>query len=93
MHGHCGLGPKPGAPQNLTLTDHMETFSVIVSWGPPIDIDRVPVAYYQIQSKTADVPQWKMLNKERIIPPTTSYSVKSKLIKYREWTKENIHIE
>jgi hypothetical protein len=70
----------------------METFSVIVSWGPPIDIDRVPVAYYQIQYKTADVPQWKMLNKERIIPPTTSYSVKSKLIKYIESEQRKIYI-
>jgi len=73
-------GPKPGAPQNLTITDSQETFSIVVNWAPPIDIDKVAVAYYQIQYKSPDVPQWKMLNKEKILPPSTTYSVKSKFL-------------
>jgi len=40
---------------------------------PPIDADRVAVAYYQIQYKS-DAEAWKTLSKDKILPPQTSYA-------------------
>lgn len=54
----------------------VETFSVIVTWAPPADM-HVAVAYYQIQYRTGDVPQWKTLNKDKILPPMSAFTVKS----------------
>lgn len=65
-------GPKPGVPYNLTITDHSDAFSIGIMWMPPIDADRVAVAYYQIQYKF-ESEAWKTLSKEKILPPTTSY--------------------
>ncbi|ODM99651.1 Protein turtle [Orchesella cincta] len=66
-------GPKPGVPYNLTIVDQSDAFSIGIHWMPPIDADRVAVAYYQIQYKS-EAEAWKPLNKEKILPPATSYS-------------------
>ncbi|XP_035703262.1 protein turtle isoform X2 [Folsomia candida] len=76
-------GPKPGAPHNLTILETPETFSVVVMWAPPADM-HVAVAYYQIQYRSGDVPQWKTLNKDKIIPPVSSYTVKTRRFKEGE---------
>ncbi len=71
----CSQGPKPGVPYNVTVVDHSDAFSIVIHWRPPIDSDRVAVAYYQIQYKS-DSENWKTLNKEKILPPQTSYTCK-----------------
>lgn len=71
----CSQGPKPGVPYNVTVVDQSDAFSIVIHWRPPIDSDRVAVAYYQIQYKS-DSENWKTLNKEKILPPQTSYTCK-----------------
>lgn len=44
------LAPKQASPQNLTIVESPETFSVILMWAPPVD-KAVAVAYYQVQYK------------------------------------------
>lgn len=45
-------GPKPGVPHNVTIVDQSDAFSIGIHWMPPIDADRVAVAYYRIQYKS-----------------------------------------
>lgn len=62
------LGPKPGAPRNITVTEVHNGF--LISWMPPSERQNL-VQYYVIRYKT-DGP-WKDLSKGHIRPEDTSY--------------------
>ncbi|XP_034187587.2 protein turtle isoform X9 [Osmia lignaria lignaria] len=66
------LGPKPGPPRNLTVTEISNGF--LITWQPPLERSHL-IQYYTIKYKT-DGP-WKMLNKGQIRPEETSYLVKN----------------
>lgn len=62
------LGPKPGPPRNLTITEMSNGF--LVTWQQPLERSHL-IQYYTIKYKT-DGP-WKTLNKGQIRPEETSY--------------------
>ncbi|XP_076673326.1 protein turtle isoform X8 [Andrena cerasifolii] len=66
------LGPKPGPPKNLTVTEISNGF--LITWQAPVDRNHL-IQYYTIKYKT-DGP-WKTLNKGQIRPDETSYLVKN----------------
>ncbi|XP_014468290.1 PREDICTED: protein turtle-like isoform X8 [Dinoponera quadriceps] len=66
------LGPKPGTPRNLTVTEISNGF--LITWQPPLERSHL-IQYYTIKYKT-DGP-WKTLNKGQIRPEETSYLVKN----------------
>ncbi|XP_033203966.1 protein turtle isoform X11 [Bombus vancouverensis nearcticus] len=66
------LGPKPGPPKNLTVTEVSNGF--LISWEAPVERNHL-IQYYTIKYKT-DGP-WKTLNKGQIRPEETSYLVKN----------------
>ncbi|KMQ98425.1 protein turtle [Lasius niger] len=66
------LGPKPGTPRNLTVTEISNGF--LITWQPPMERSHL-IQYYTIKYKT-DGP-WKTLNKGQIRPEETSYLVKN----------------
>ncbi|XP_050308030.1 protein turtle isoform X4 [Anthonomus grandis grandis] len=66
------LGPKPGSPRNLTVTEVDHGF--LISWMPPMDRS-VDIHHYVIKYRT-DGP-WKTLNKAQIRPEDTQYLVKN----------------
>jgi len=68
------LGPKPGAPWNVTIYDIATSMDTTISWNPPINADQIAVAYYQIQSRKENEQEWKPLNKQKLLPPQTSYT-------------------
>lgn len=66
------LGPKPGPPRNLTVTEISNGF--LITWQQPLERSHL-IQYYTIKYKT-DGP-WKTLNKGQIRPEETSYLVKN----------------
>lgn len=62
------VGPKPGMPRNLTVTEISNGF--LITWQPPVDRAHL-VQYYTIKYRT-DGP-WKNLNKGQIRPEDTQY--------------------
>lgn len=68
MFAFAFLGPKPGAPRNLTVTEIANGF--LITWMPPLEGDKL-VQYYTIKYKT-DGP-WKNLSKGQIRKEDTSY--------------------
>nr|XP_031847980.1 protein turtle-like isoform X6 [Nomia melanderi] len=66
------LGPKPGPPKNLTVTEISNGF--LITWQAPVERNHL-IQYYTIKYKT-DGP-WKTLNKGQIRPEETSYLVKN----------------
>ncbi|XP_076274407.1 protein turtle-like isoform X3 [Rhynchophorus ferrugineus] len=66
------LGPKPGAPRNLTVTEVDHGF--LITWMPPLERS-VLIHHYVIKYRT-DGP-WKTLNKAQIRPEDTHYLVKN----------------
>lgn len=62
------VGPKPGAPWNLTVTEIQSGF--LISWMPPLERADL-VRYYTIKYKTDG--DWMNLSKGRIRPEETSY--------------------
>lgn len=62
------LGPKPGPPRNLTVTEVSNGF--LITWQPPIERANL-ITYYTIKYKT-DGP-YKNLNKGQIRPEETQY--------------------
>ncbi|KAK9870180.1 hypothetical protein WA026_006267 [Henosepilachna vigintioctopunctata] len=66
------LGPKPGVPRNLTVTEISNGF--LITWQPPLDRANL-IQHYVIKYRT-DGP-WKTLNKAQIRPEDTQYLVKN----------------
>ncbi|XP_018573368.1 protein turtle isoform X3 [Anoplophora glabripennis] len=66
------LGPKPGIPRNLTVTENNNGF--LISWMPPLERANL-IQHYVIKYRT-DGP-WKILNKGQIRPEETNYLVKN----------------
>ncbi|XP_076274409.1 protein turtle-like isoform X5 [Rhynchophorus ferrugineus] len=66
------VGPKPGAPRNLTVTEVDHGF--LITWMPPLERS-VLIHHYVIKYRT-DGP-WKTLNKAQIRPEDTHYLVKN----------------
>ncbi|KRT78950.1 Immunoglobulin, partial [Oryctes borbonicus] len=66
------LGPKPGPPRNLTVTEVSNGF--LISWQPPLERANI-IQHYTIKYRT-DGP-WKTLNKGHIRPEDTQYLVKN----------------
>ncbi|CAG9759845.1 unnamed protein product [Ceutorhynchus assimilis] len=66
------LGPKPGSPRNLTVTEVDHGF--LITWEPPLERS-VVIHHYVIKYRT-DGP-WKTLNKAQIRPEDTHYLVKN----------------
>ncbi|XP_049825329.1 protein turtle isoform X3 [Aethina tumida] len=66
------LGPKPGVPRNLTVTEISNGF--LITWMPPIERANL-IQHYVIKYRT-DGP-WKTLNKAQIRPEDTHYLVKN----------------
>lgn len=62
------LGPKPGVPRNLTVTEISNGF--LITWQPPLERANL-IQYYTIKYRT-DGP-WKNLNKGQIRPEDTQY--------------------
>jgi len=62
------VGPKPGPPRNLTITEISNGF--LITWQAPLERAHL-VQYYTIQYKTDS--DWKNLNKGSIRPEETSY--------------------
>lgn len=65
---NVGLGPKPGPPRNLTVTEISNGF--LITWQPPLERSHL-VTYYTIKYRTDG--NWKTLNKGSIRPEETSY--------------------
>ncbi|KAG6453114.1 protein turtle isoform X3 [Manduca sexta] len=66
------LGPKPGSPRNLTVTEVHNGF--LITWQAPLERAHL-VQYYTIKYRTD--AQWKTLNRGQIRPEETSYLVKN----------------
>lgn len=66
------LGPKPGAPRNLTVTEISNGF--LITWQQPLERAHL-TQFYTIKYRTDG--QWKTLNKGQIRPEETSYLGKS----------------
>ncbi|XP_068907487.1 protein turtle isoform X7 [Tenebrio molitor] len=66
------LGPKPGIPRNLTVTEISNGF--LITWQPPLEKANV-IHHYEIKYKTDG--DWKKLNKAQIRPEDTHYLVKN----------------
>jgi immunoglobulin superfamily member 9B len=66
------LGPKPGPPRNLTVTEIPNGF--LISWQVPLERAHL-VQFYTIKYRTDG--QWKTLNRGQIRPEETSYLVKN----------------
>lgn len=66
------LGPKPGQPRNLTVTEIPNGF--LITWQSPLERPHL-VQYYTIKYRTD--AQWKTLNRGQIRPEETSYLVKN----------------
>lgn len=66
------LGPKPGQPRNLTVTEVHNGF--LITWQVPLERAHL-VQYYTIKYRTD--AQWKTLNRGQIRPEETSYLVKN----------------
>lgn len=66
------LGPKPGPPRNLTVTEIPNGF--LISWQQPLDRVQL-VQFYTIKYRTD--AQWKTLNRGQIRAEETSYLVKN----------------
>jgi hypothetical protein len=62
------VGPKPGPPRNLTVTEVNNGF--LITWQAPLERAHL-VQYYTIKYKTDS--GWKTLNKASIRPEETSY--------------------
>lgn len=62
------VGPKPGSPRNLTVTEVDSGF--LITWMPPLE-KTVDILYYVIKYRT-DGP-WKTLNKAQIRPADSHY--------------------
>lgn len=62
------VGPKPGPPRNLTVTEINNGF--LITWQAPLERAHL-VQYYTIKYKTDS--GWKTLNKASIRPEETSY--------------------
>ncbi|KAL7027214.1 hypothetical protein ACKWTF_005365 [Chironomus riparius] len=66
------LGPKPGQPRNLTVTEIPNGF--LISWQVPLERAHL-VQFYTIKYRTD--ASWKTLNRGQIRPEETSYLVKN----------------
>lgn len=66
------LGPKPGVPKNLTVTEISNGF--LITWMPPIERANL-IQHYVIRYRTDG--DWKTLNKAQIRPEDTHYLVKN----------------
>lgn len=66
------LGPKPGQPRNLTITEIPNGF--LITWQPPLERANL-VQSYTIKYRTDS--NWKQLNRGQIGPGDTSYLVKN----------------
>lgn len=66
------IGPKPGQPRNLTVTEISNGF--LITWQAPLERPHL-VQYYTIKYRTD--AQWKTLNRGQIRPEETSYLVKN----------------
>lgn len=66
------LGPKPGQPRNLTVTEVPNGF--LISWQEPLERTSL-IQHYTIKYRTD--AQWKTLNRGQIRPFDTSYLVKN----------------
>lgn len=62
------LGPKPGPPRNLTVTEISNGF--LITWQVPLERSHL-IQYYTIKYRTDG--NWKTLNKGQIRPEETSY--------------------
>jgi hypothetical protein len=62
------VGPKPGPPRNLTVTEIDNGF--LITWQAPLERAHL-VHYYTIKYRTDS--GWKTLNKASIRPDETSY--------------------
>lgn len=76
------LGPKPGVPRNLTVTEISNGF--LITWQPPIDRANL-IRHYVIKYKT-DGP-WKTLNKASIRPEDTHYLGNIEIVGYSSGEK------
>ncbi|XP_063916587.1 protein turtle isoform X3 [Zophobas morio] len=66
------LGPKPGIPRNLTVTEISNGF--LITWQPPLERANL-IQHYSIKYRTDG--GWKTLNKAQIRPEDTQYLVKN----------------
>lgn len=66
------LGPKPGQPRNVTITEAANGF--LISWEEPLERASL-IQHYTIKYRTDS--QWKTLNRGQIRPHDTSFFVKS----------------
>uniref|UniRef100_A0A6B2ECB6 Putative neural cell adhesion molecule l1 n=1 Tax=Phlebotomus kandelakii TaxID=1109342 RepID=A0A6B2ECB6_9DIPT len=66
------LGPKPGVPRNLTVTEVSNGF--LITWQTPLERAHL-IQFYTIKYRTD--AQWKTLNRGQIRPEDTSYLVKN----------------
>lgn len=64
----CRIGPKPGPPRNLTVTEVSNGF--LITWQTPLERANL-IQFYTIKYRT-DGP-WKNLNKANIRPEDTQY--------------------
>lgn len=62
------LGPKPGIPKNLTVTEISNGF--LITWQPPVERANL-IQHYSIKYRTDG--GWKTLNKAQIRPEDTQY--------------------
>ncbi|XP_059615357.1 protein turtle isoform X7 [Phlebotomus argentipes] len=72
VHASDDLGPKPGVPRNLTVTEVSNGF--LISWQTPLERAHL-IQFYTIKYRTD--AQWKTLNRGQIRPEDTSYLVKN----------------
>lgn len=66
------LGPKPGQPRNVTVTEVGNGF--LISWEEPLERTSL-IQHYTIKYRTDS--HWRTLNKGAIRPSDTSFFVKS----------------
>lgn len=64
----CNVGPKPGPPRNVSITEVRNGF--VISWQAPLERTSL-VRYYVIHYKTDGI--WRTLNKAQIRAEDTSY--------------------
>lgn len=69
------IGPKPGPPRNVTVTEVSNGF--IISWQEPLERASL-IQYYTIRYRVDNT--WKTLNRGQIRPVDTSYIVKHGLV-------------
>lgn len=66
------IGPKPGPPRNVTVTEIDNGF--LISWQQPLERVNL-IQHYSIRYRTDS--NWKTLNRGQIRPEDTSYLVKN----------------